>query len=158
MVLDRLRKLFSPPKPALTDESREFIERLAPSFIWVLAIGLRGTPAIPAVYDSSAWDIIAAHRIELAEVGDDDSVFPFNYRRDGLQTLPFFSSEERARQFLAGKSWGDISFFQPYRLLAGFVTSQENDIFELVLDPGTPSERRLETDERLLLLTLSNAG
>src|SRR4051794_26478365 len=117
-MLARIRLMFSKPKPTLSDESREFIEKLTPSFIWVLAIGIRGTPAIPTVYDSSAWDIIAAHRIELADVSDDDSVFPFNYRRDGPQTLPFFSSEKRAREFLAAKSWGDISFFQPYRLLA----------------------------------------
>jgi hypothetical protein len=157
-MIARIRQMFSKPKPTLSDESRAFIEKLTPSFIWVLAIGIRGTPAIPAVYDSSAWDIIAAHRIELADMSDDDSVFPFNYRRDGPQILPFFSSEEHAREFLAGKSWGDISFFQPYRLLAGFVATPENDVFELLLDPGSPSERRLSQDERLLLRALSTAS
>ena len=157
-MLARIRQMFSKPKANLSEESREFIEKLAPSFIWVLAIGIRGTPAMPPIHDSSAWDVIAAHRIELAELGDDDSVFPFNYQQDGRQILPFFSSEERARQFLAGKSWGHISFFQPYRLLAGFVATPENGTFELLLDPGTSTERRLGEDERLLLRSLSTAG
>jgi hypothetical protein len=154
-MLDQFRKLFSPAKPKLSEESRAFIEKLAPSFIWVLAIGIRGTPTISAVYDSSAWDTVAAHRIELGDIGDDDSVVPFNYKKDGPQTLPFFSSEELAKKYLANKSWGNISYFQPYRLLAGFVSTPENDLFELLLDPSFPSERKIEREERLLLRSLT---
>ena len=157
-MLDQFRKLFSAAKPAsLTEESRAFVEKLAPSFIWILAIGIRGTPGIRAIHDPSAWDAVAANRIELVDVGDDDSVFPFNYRRDGRQILPFFSSEDCARQFLASKKWGNISFFQPYRLLAGFVTAPGNEIFDLILDPGLPSERRLEPNEKELLRKITTA-
>ena len=35
----------------------------------------------------------------MSEIGDDDSVFPFNYQRSGRQALPFFSSAERAQHF-----------------------------------------------------------
>ena len=92
----------------------------------------------------------------MSEIGDDDSVFPFNYERDGRQTLPFFSSAERASHFAA-----DISFptnptvFQPYNLLAGFAATPENEMFALVLDPGSEAERRIAHDERLLLRSLS---
>ena len=154
-MLARIRQIFSKPKPTLSEESREFIEKLAPSFIWVLGIGVRGTPAMPALYGTKAWDVIAARRIELADVGDDDSVVPFNFQYDGRRILPFFSSEERARQF---QSLGNISKFQPYRLLAGFVATPENGIFDLLLDPGSSTERRLGDDERLLLRSLSTAG
>jgi hypothetical protein len=147
--------MFSKPKPMLSDESRDFIEKLAPSFIWVLGIGIRGTPAMPALYGSEAWDVIAERHIELADVGDDDSVFPFNFEYEGRQILPFFSSKERARQF---QSLGHISKFQPYRLLAGFVATPENEIFDLLLDPGTSAERRLGEEERLLLRSLSARG
>lgn len=154
-MLARIRQIFSKSERILSDESREFIEKLAPSFIWVLGIGIRGTPAMPALYGPEAWNVITTHRIELADVGDDDSVFSFNFQYEGRQILPFFSSEERARQF---QSLGNISKFQPYRLLAGFVATPENDIFDLLLDAGTPQERRLTPEERLLLRSLSAAG
>jgi hypothetical protein len=154
-MLARIRQIFSKPKPTLSGEPREFIEKLAPSFIWVLGIGIRGTPAMPALYGPKAWDVIGAHHIELADVGEDDSVFPFNFEYEGRQILPFFSSEERARHF---QSLGNISKFQPYRLLAGFVATPENDIFDLLLDAGTQEERRLGQEERLLLRSLSTAG
>jgi len=83
----RIRQIFSKPKPSLSDESREFIEKLAPSFIWVLGIGIRGTPAMPTLYGPKAWDVIAERRIELADVGDsisnttDGRYFPFSVRR-----------------------------------------------------------------------------
>jgi hypothetical protein len=142
----------------LSDESRAFIERLAPSFIWILAIGIRGTPGLRAIHDQSAWDAVAKHRIELSDVGDDDSVFPFNYKRDGRQILPFFSSEDCARQFLAAKRWGDSSFFQPYRLLAGFVTAPGNETYDLILDAGLPSERTLHSVEKELLRKITSAA
>jgi len=154
-MLARIRQMFSKSQPTLSTESREFIEKLAPSFIWVLGIGIRGTPAMPALYGRKAWEVIGANRIELAEVGDDDSVFSFNFEYEGRQILPFFSSAERAREF---QSLGNISKFQPYRLLAGFVATPENEIFDLLLDPGTPAERRLGQEERLLLRSLSTAG
>jgi len=65
--------MFSKPKPMLSDESRDFITKLARGDIWILAVGLRGTPAIPSVTDPAAFDIIAAHRIDVSEIGDDDS-------------------------------------------------------------------------------------
>ncbi len=71
-MLDRIRQMFS--KPKLSDEAREFITKLATSDIWILAVGLRGTPAIPSISDPAAFDIIAAHRIDVSEIGDDDSV------------------------------------------------------------------------------------
>src|SRR5204862_7262977 len=95
LMLERFLKLFS-RSPGLSNEARAFVEKLAPSYIWILAVGIRGTHASPG---SDTWETIAEHVIELADIGDDDSVFPFNYRRDGRQILPFFSSEDCARQF-----------------------------------------------------------
>ncbi len=157
-MLERLRQMFSKSTPTLSDDARQFITKLADSDIWILAIGIRGTPAMPSITDPAAFDVIAANRIELSEVGDDDSVFPFNYERDGRQVFPFFSSEERARHFLAHGGLGDVSLWQPYRLLAGFVATPENDMFELILDTASTSERRLSHDERLLLRSLATAA
>ena len=155
-MLDRLCRMFSKSRSGLSDEAREFITRLATSDIWILAVGLRGTPVIPSITDPAAFDIIAAHRIDVSEIGDDDSVFPFNYERDGKQTLPFFSSAERASRFAADSSIPtNPTVFQPYNLLAGFVATPDNETFELVLDPGSEAERRIGHDERLLLRSLS---
>ena len=113
-MLDRIRQIFSKPKPNLSDEARDFITKLAASDIWILAVGLRGTPVVPSITDPAAFDIIAAHRIDVSEIGDDDSVFPFNYERDGRQTLPFFSSAERAKQFATATGFPtDVTVFQP---------------------------------------------
>lgn len=156
-MLDRIRQIFS--RPGISDESRDFITRLANSRIWILAVGIRGTPAIPNSTDPAALDVIAAHRIDVSEIGDDDSVFPFNYEQDGKQVLPFFSSDERARRFAAESGFPiDDTVFQPYDLRAGFVASRENEVYELVLDPRSPAERTLSRDERLLLRSLSKAG
>ena len=158
-MLARIRQMFSKPKPTLSDEARDFITKLSTSDIWILAVGLRGVPVIPDIRDPAAYEIIAAHRIDVSEISDDDSAFPFNYERDGRQTLPFFSSEERARYFVAHSGFGaDVSLFQPYSLMAGFVATPENEMFELVLDARSPTERRLERDERLLLRSLSTAA
>jgi hypothetical protein len=157
-MLDRIRQMFSKPKPTLSEEARDFITKLAAGDIWILAVGLRGVPAINPT-DPAAFDIIADHRIDVSEIGDDDAVFPFNYERDGTRTLPFFSSSERAQQFaLAAGFPTDLTVFQPYSLLAGFVSAPENDLFELVLDARSPAERTLTSDERLLLRTLTTAA
>ena len=146
-------------QPHISDEAREFIAKLAKDDIWILAVGLRGTPAITSVTDPAAFDVIAEHRIDVLEVGDNDSVFPFNYERDGGQTLPFFTTEERAKQFATATGFPtDVTVFQPYRLMSGFVATPENDLFELVLDPRSLAERILSRDERLLLRTLSTAA
>ena len=156
-MLDRIRQMFVRPK--LSDESRDFITRLATSDIWILAIGLRGTPPTPRGTDPAALEAIAAHRIDVSELGDDDSVFPFNYERDGRQVLPFFTSEERARHFASDSGFPtDVTVFQPFSLRAGFVATPEHDVFELVLDPRSPAERTLSRDERLLLRSLSRPG
>jgi hypothetical protein len=155
-MFDRIRQMISKPKPSLSDESRDFITKLAPSHIWLLVIGLRGTPAVPSTFTEAAFEMLDAHRIDVSEIGDDDSVFPFNYGKDGIQTLPFFTSEERAKAFRDDSGFRtDLSYFQPYSLLAGFVATPENDMFNLVLDPRTPTERTLTRDERLLLRSLS---
>ena len=156
-MLDRIRQMLS--KPKLSDDAREFITKLASSDIWIMAVGLRGTPAISSVADPAAFDVIADHRIDIAEVGDDDSVFPFNYERDSRQALPFFTTEERARHFATATGFPtDVTVFQPYRLMSGFVATPENDMFDLVLDPHSPAERVLTRDERLLLRSLSTAA
>jgi hypothetical protein len=158
-MLDGIRRLFSRPQPNLSEEARAFIAKLAASEIWILAIGLRGTPAVPSATDPAAFDIIAAHRIDVGDLGDDDSVFPFNYDRDGRQILPFFTSEERAVRFRDDSGFDvDLSGFQPYCLRAGFVATPENELFDLVLDARSPDERRLTRDERLLLRSLSKPG
>jgi hypothetical protein len=158
-MLDRIRYIFSKPKPNLSDQARDLIAKLVDSDIWILAVGIRGTPAMPSITDPAAFEVIAAHRIDVSEIGDDDSVFPFNYGRDGKQVFPFFSSKERAGRFLSDSGFKtDLKLFQPYCMQAGFVATPENDIFELVLDPGSPSERVLARDERLLLRSLSNPG
>jgi len=158
-MIARLFQMFSKPKSALTDEAREFITKLATSKIWILAVGLRGNPAILSMTDPAALDIVAAHRIDVTKIGVDDSVFPFNYQRDGKHTLPFFTSKERAKQFATELGLAaDVAVFQPYGIKAGFVGSPENDIFELVLDPGSPAERALTSDERLLLRRVSTTA
>ena len=156
-MLTRIRQMFSMPKLGLSDESRDFITKLAPSHIWLLAIGLRGTPAMPSELEA-AFEMLDRHRIDVSAIGDDDSVYPFNYRRDDIQILPFFSSEERARAFRANCGFQtSLSYFQPYNLLTGFVATPENEMFELILDPRSPAERKLTRDERLLLRSLSTA-
>lgn len=146
-------------KPQLSDEAREFITRLAKDRIWILAVGLRGTPAITSSTDPAAFDVIAEHRIDVSEVGDDDSVFPFNCERGGRQVLPFFTTEERARQFANATGFPtDVTVFQPFCLKSGFVATPENDMLGLVLDAGSPAERTISHDERLLLRTLSTAA
>lgn len=157
-MLDRIRQMFSKPKPKpnLSDEARDSITTLAASDIWILAVGLRGTPTIPNISDPAAFDIIGAHRIDVSDIGDDDSVFPFNCERNGSQTLPFFSSEEKAKQFAVDSGFPtDPTVFQPYCLLPGFVATPENDFLDLVLDPNSPAERILTRDERLLLRSLT---
>jgi len=156
-MLNPFHKLFSSEKPAsLTEESRAFIEKLAPSPIWILAVGIRGTPHLPSNTGPEARGVVAKRRIDLVEVGSKDSVFPFNYREDGRQMLPFFSSEENARAFLATKKSNVGAFFKPHRLLAGFVTASEK--FDPILDPGLPSERRLLPEERALLRKITRGG
>ena len=150
-MLSSLRKLFS--STTLTGESRAFVEKLASSFVWILAIGIRGTPNIGRTYDARALE--AVDRLELADLTDDDSVFAFNYGREGRQILPFFSSEDCARQFLNTKKWGEASPFQPYELLAGFLTAPGNEIFDLILDPGLPTEKSLLSEEKALLRKLT---
>jgi hypothetical protein len=158
-MLERIRQMFSKSTPTLSGEARDFITKLAASDIWILAVGLRGVPVIPSITDPGAFEIIAAHRMDVSEIGDDDSVFPFNYERDGRQALPFFSSDERARQFATASGFPtNVTIFQPYSLLPGFVATPENDVFDLVLDPRSPAERALTRDERLLLRSLSTAS
>lgn len=154
----RIRQMFSTPRLSPLDESREFITKLAPSSIWLLAVGLRGTPALPSNLED-AFLMLEAHRIDVSTVGNDDSIYPFNYKRDGVQILPFFTSEERAQAFRVDSGFqSDLSYFQPFSILSGFVATPDNDLFELVLDPGSPAERRLTNDERLLLRSLSKPG
>jgi hypothetical protein len=158
-MLDRIRQIFSKPKASLSDEARALIAKLVDSDIWILAVGIRGTPAMPSINDPAAFEVIAAHRIDVSEIGDDDSVFPFNYERDERRVFPFFSSNERAGHFLGDSGFEtDLSFFQPYCMRAGFVATPDNDMFELVLDARSPSERILTRDERLLLRSLSSPG
>jgi hypothetical protein len=157
-MLSRIRQTFSKPQPHLSAESRNFITKLAPSHIWLLVIGLRGTPAMPSNQED-AYPMLDAHRIDVSEMTDDDSVFPFNYRREGIQILPFFTSKEGAVDFRAHSGLrADLSYYQPYGLLSGFVATPENDIFELILDPRSPAERKFTRDERLLLRSLSTAA
>ena len=144
-MLDRLRQIYLKPKHRLSNEATDFITALAASDIWLLAIGVRGTPAMPSMTEpesfSAALKILAAHRMELSELEDDDSIFPFNYRREGRQILPFFSSEEIAGQYLANSGFNsDLSVFQPYCLLAGFIAAPQNEKFDIVLDLRSFSE------------------
>ena len=162
-MLNRINQLFSKPKPKLSEEARDFITKLAIADIWLLAIGVRGTPVLPVLTDPdflpTALKTVAAYRMELSELGDDDSIFSFNFKRDGRQVLPFFSSEAHALYFLENSGFqSDLSLFQPYCLLAGFVAAPHNEKFELVLDLHSPSERRIAQDERLLLRSLTTTS
>lgn len=157
-MFEGLRRFFSGSRPPLSEEARTFITQLAVSNIWVLAIGVRGTPALPSPDDPSAADVVVSHRKELTDLGDGDSIFPFNFKQGRRQILPFFTTEEFARTFLARQDMKEVAIFQPYCLLAGFVATPEQEAFELVLDPGFTSVRTLGWDERLLLRSLSNAS
>ncbi len=153
-MISRILRMLAKPKTSLSDESRGFIAKLAPSHIWLLAIGLRGTPAIPIALED-AFPMLDAHRIDVSEIRDEDSIYPFNYKRGSIQILPFFTTQERASAFRADSGFpAGFSYFQPYSLLAGFVATPENEMFELVLDPSSPTERTLTRDERLLLRSL----
>ena len=111
---------------------------------------------MPSINDPMAFDVIGAHRIDVSEIGDDDSVFPFNYERDGRQTFPFFSSKEGAEEFFAGTNPPpNLTLFQPYCVLAGFVATPENEIFDLILDPDSESEHKISPAERLLIRSVS---
>jgi len=155
-MLSFIRRLFRNSEPTLSGESRAFIEDLAKGHIWILGVGLRGVPVVPDITHPAGWDIISAHRIDVAELGDDDSISPFNCKRNGKRVFPFFSSEERARHFQANSGYqSDLSLFQPCSLLAGFVATSDSDIFELVLDANSPAERTLTWAERLLLRSLT---
>lgn len=154
-MLNRLGQLFT--KSKLSEEERNFVTQLAASRIWVLAVGLRGAPPVSAdANDPENFSIIAAHRIDVSEVGEDDSVFPYNYYADDRQILPFFTTEERAKEF-AAKAFApeELNIFQPCDLLAGFVATPENETFRLVLDPGSPAERIISHDQRMLLRSLT---
>jgi hypothetical protein len=100
--------------------------------------------------------MIAEYRIDVSEIGDDDSVFPFNYEEGGRHVFPFFGSENSAKHFA---STADdplaLSIFQPYALLAGFMTAPENEAFELVFEPRSSLERRISSEERSLLRQMS---
>jgi hypothetical protein len=158
-MFDRIRQVFSKPKSPLSEQSREFVTALAAGDAWILAVGLRGIPEIPNVNDPEALAIIAAYRIDVSELGDDDSLFPFNYQREGRQTLPFFSSAERAREFATATGLStDVTVFQPYCLRAGFVSAPENEGLELVLDARSAAERTLTHEEKLLLRSLTTAS
>lgn len=136
--------------PAVSEDSRIFIEKLAASPIWVLAIGMRGRPDLRGLDGPAKRRVLAAHRIELADVGASDSVIAFNYRQDDRQILPFFSSEDRARDFQAQLMRGGFPF-QPHRLLAGFVAAPDKEKYDLILDPGSISKRKLLPEEKALL-------
>ncbi len=155
-MLQRLRDWFLPPGHNLSAESREFVSSLANSQVWLLAVGLRGTPAAPTyLSEPGAIEAMAAYQKDLADLEDDDSVFPLNFESDGKQILPFFSSEDLATKFLRAAFKGDPSVFQPYELLAGFVTAPQNDAFELILDMGSSSQRTITNDERRLIRKLA---
>ena len=157
-ILEKIRQAFSPGSANLSAEARSFVESIATSEIWILAVGLRGTPAIPRIFDDSAMKAIADYRIDVSEMGDDDSVFPFNYGEAEKQVLPFFTTEAGAKDFATSKGASVVQVFQPCPLLAGFVASPENDDFDLVLDPASLSERKITPEERRLLRRLSVAG
>src|SRR5687767_2259596 len=110
-MFERLRAMFVRPK--LSNESRDFITQLAQTRIWILAIGIRGTPPTPDIADPAWSEAVAAHRVNVSELGDDDSVLPFNYDREGRQVLPFFTSCEGAEGFAANKDFPtSIAVFQ----------------------------------------------
>jgi hypothetical protein len=155
-MFNRLGQLFT--KSKLSEAERNFITQLSSSRIWVLAVELRGAPALsPDANDPENFSVIAAHRIDVSEVGEDDSVFPYNYCADDRQILPFFTTEERAEEF-AVKTFGpdQLDVFQPCDLLAGFVATPENETFRLVLDPGFQAERIISHDQRMLLRSLTS--
>ncbi len=154
-MLQRLLEIFLPTGRGLQAESREFIAGLANAKIWVLVIGLRGAPSVSgSLSDPTVIDILAANYKDLADLGDDDSVFPFNFERDGTQVLPFFSTKEQSQEFMAGFD-GGTGPFQPYELMAGFLAMPQNDDFALVLDAGSPAEREIGHAERRLLRRLA---
>jgi hypothetical protein len=154
-MFNRLSQFFA--KSKLSDEERTFITQLSTSRIWILAVGLRGAPALTSdLNDPENFNIIAAHRIDVSEISDEDSVFPFNYYAEDRQILPFFTTVERAKEF-AAKTFPPkhLDIFQPYDLLAGFVATPDNDTFRLVLDAGSPAERIISHEQRMLLRSLT---
>jgi len=156
-MLDQIRNIFSKPKPGISNEAQQFFIKFAASDVWILAVGMRGAPEIPNASDPSAFEIIASHRIDVTELGENDSVFPFNYERNGQQCLPFFSTEEMARDFIDSLGKGlDPAIFQPFLMRVGFVATPENENFQLVLDPGSACERDISMGERHFIREISN--
>jgi hypothetical protein len=155
-MFSRLSQLLT--KSKLSEEERTFITQLSSTRIWILSVGLRGTPALSSdLNDPENLSTIAAHRINASEVTEEDSVFPYNYYADDRQILPFFTTEERAKEFAAKTFRPDeLGIFQPCDLLAGFVATPENEAFRLVLDPGSPAERIISHDQRMLLRSLTS--
>jgi hypothetical protein len=93
---DLRRRSFRHEGRTVPAEQRAFIESLAPKDVWILGVALRGVPAMPRALDQ-AYRMLADHRVDVAEMTDDDSIFPFNYRDgEGNQILPFFSTEQGA--------------------------------------------------------------
>ena len=145
-------------KSKLSEEERSFITQLSSARIWILAVGLRGTPRLSSdLNDPENLSIIAAHRIKASDVSEEDSVFSYNYYADDRQILPFFTTEDRAKEFAAKTFRPDeLDIFQPCDLLAGFVATPENETFRLVLDPGSAAERIISHDQRMLLRSLTS--
>src|SRR5262245_36332331 len=118
----RNRTVALPLEQKLSDETRAFVKKLAASGVWLLAFGLRGAENIPDRPEAGRYDNIAARRIDVSEIGPNDSFIPLSYRRQGRPVMPFFSSMERAMQFVAGFAV-DLSLFQPFQQHAGFVAT-----------------------------------
>ncbi len=130
------------------DRSVEFVARLADSRIWLLAFGQQGTPNTERLSHDELLGLVAQNRKDLDDVGNEDSIVPFNFRRGSFQVLPFFSSVALAENFLAKENPKIRVIHRPFRIQAGFLTEPGLDKFRLVLNMDSSSERPLTSDER----------
>ena len=158
-IFSRILGAFAKPGANLSEESRTFIASIANAEIWILAIGVRGTPTLPRNLDA-VLEVVADHRIDVSEIGESDSVVPFNYEEAGRQLLPFFTTEERAKSYITTINSSLSGIFQPYPMLAGFVTDPGQGDCDPILDPKSPGERRLSPEECRLMraLAVGNQG
>ncbi len=128
--------------------STEFVTALAQADVWLLAIGQEGTETGEGLSHDELLDQVAQNRKELSEVGEDDSIVPFIFKRGPSAIMPFFSSVKFAEHFIQTKGPKLGVVYRPIRMRSGFLTSPELAKHQVVLNVNSRFERPLTGEER----------